>query len=230
MTRMISSRFRRTAVAAAGCALGLALTAPAHATIFVLDLTGTVANATYGSFDSMGQHYNTGLLDVGTGTGLPFTVSAGDEVQISLALDGLFTVPGATGYQFFGVNLIDSSGLNPVFLPSPPAPEATTGTVTFSGGTGAALGAPSTNCGNCLTNLYGHPGPVGAFNFTGLFADTFVGDPTLAAPFTVNDVTISYQVNSAAVPEPATWGLMILGFGGLGAALRRRRTQFAHAA
>ena len=31
------------------------------------------------------------------------------------------------------------------------------------------------------------------------------------------------------VPEPATWGLMILGFGGIGAALRRRRTATAFA-
>lgn len=30
---------------------------------------------------------------------------------------------------------------------------------------------------------------------------------------------------SAAVPEPATWGLMILGFGGIGAVMRRRKVQ-----
>jgi hypothetical protein len=30
-----------------------------------------------------------------------------------------------------------------------------------------------------------------------------------------------------SVPEPATWGLMILGFGGIGAVLRRRRTSLA---
>jgi hypothetical protein len=29
------------------------------------------------------------------------------------------------------------------------------------------------------------------------------------------------------VPEPGTWALMIAGFGGIGAALRRRRTQVA---
>ena len=32
---------------------------------------------------------------------------------------------------------------------------------------------------------------------------------------------------AVAVPEPATWGLMLLGFGGLGAALRRRRASLA---
>ena len=147
-----------------------------------------------------------------------------------MTLDATFTVPGATGYQFFGVNLINSSGANPVFLPSPPNPEATTGTVTFSGGTGALLGTLGTSCGNCLTNLLGRPGPASAFTFTGLFADTFVGSPTLAAPFTVDDVTISYQVNSAisaAVPEASTWAMLILGFAGVGLSLRWREKVLA---
>ena len=34
-------------------------------------------------------------------------------------------------------------------------------------------------------------------------------------------------VNSGAVPEPATWGLMILGFGAIGSVLRRRRNVLA---
>jgi hypothetical protein len=35
------------------------------------------------------------------------------------------------------------------------------------------------------------------------------------------------DVNAVAVPEPATWALMMLGFGGAGAMLRRRRTALA---
>jgi PEP-CTERM motif len=34
-------------------------------------------------------------------------------------------------------------------------------------------------------------------------------------------------VNFSAVPEPATWGLMLLGFGLMGASMRRRRTRVA---
>ena len=38
------------------------------------------------------------------------------------------------------------------------------------------------------------------------------------------------NISLASVPEPASWSLMILGFGGLGAVLRRRRGQGAVAA
>lgn len=37
-------------------------------------------------------------------------------------------------------------------------------------------------------------------------------------------------ISVTAVPEPATWGLMILGFGAVGATLRRRSTKVAFAA
>jgi hypothetical protein len=33
----------------------------------------------------------------------------------------------------------------------------------------------------------------------------------------------AFQPTTGGVPEPATWGLMVLGFGGLGAVLRRQR-------
>lgn len=44
-----------------------------------------------------------------------------------------------------------------------------------------------------------------------------------AAPNTI----LTYNLRTGWVPEPGTWALMILGFGGIGAALRRKRSDGA---
>lgn len=44
------------------------------------------------------------------------------------------------------------------------------------------------------------------------------------------DVTFTAQLAAAAVPEPATWGLMLAGFGAAGYALRRRKVSYRQAA
>jgi PEP-CTERM motif len=41
--------------------------------------------------------------------------------------------------------------------------------------------------------------------------------------------TVSFTPSVGAVPEPAAWALMIMGFGGAGAMLRRRRQADTHA-
>ena len=50
---------------------------------------------------------------------------------------------------------------------------------------------------------------------------TFRNDP---AYWHIDDVSVQGAAGTAAVPEPATWGMMLLGFGLVGAAARRRRT------
>ncbi len=54
------------------------------------------------------------------------------------------------------------------------------------------------------------------------------GDPNAAASAYVNDIGSGSQYTNyafavAGVPEPAAWGLMILGFGVVGGAMRRRQ-------
>ena len=68
------------------------------------------------------------------------------------------------------------------------------------------------------------------FNRTGLqsFSYFFVPNQTPGSPGwgQIDNLTIDDRV-TAGVPEPATWAMMILGFGAVGATLRRRRLAFA---
>lgn len=65
--------------------------------------------------------------------------------------------------------------------------------------------------------------PVVSFNFTG--ADTAVAALRLGSTGSSSDY--SFEIDNLAissVPEPATWGMMMLGLGIAGASLRRRRS------
>jgi hypothetical protein len=66
------------------------------------------------------------------------------------------------------------------------------------------------------------PGDVlaGQFNFAGR------EDPWMTFSMSVDDKPLSF---SLGVPEPQTWALMIMGFGGAGAMLRSRRRSLAQA-
>ena len=48
---------------------------------------------------------------------------------------------------------------------------------------------------------------------------------TVTAGKKVTSLSYDAQVLGTAVPEPATWAAMLLGFGGIGATMRRRRSQ-----
>ena len=60
---------------------------------------------------------------------------------------------------------------------------------------------------------------TGSFNFTRQTCFFTCSSKTAAATFNVSSVAF------AAVPEPAAWALMVIGFGGVGAMARRRGTQ-----
>ena len=61
--------------------------------------------------------------------------------------------------------------------------------------------------------------PVVTFNLTGTDASAFsyLRLSSSDNAFEIDDLAV------AAVPEPATWGMMLIGFAGIGMALRRRR-------
>ena len=53
---------------------------------------------------------------------------------------------------------------------------------------------------------------------------------TYTALFNNQTVTLRIAPGVGAVPEPGTWALMLIGFGAIGATVRRRRSQLASAA
>lgn len=101
------------------------------------------------------------------------------------------------------------------------------------------LGATVIQFGN-LSNPFTNFAFVGQTGFVGLDAGdiTLVGNQlqidfrgtcnACGGQITTGDVlTISFD--AGAVPEPATWAMLILGFGAVGASLRRRRSALTYA-
>jgi len=73
------------------------------------------------------------------------------------------------------------------------------------------------NCSFCIVNDNGQ----GKFTVTGPNITTlaFTFDPAIAT-----GKQFRVDLPSDAIPEPATWAMMIVGFGGIGAMMRRRRS------
>ena len=85
-------------------------------------------------------------------------------------------------------------------------------------------GGPALSFTNAVNNPTGNPG----INFQA-FSTNYVANASGQVTIRFfngigNDNYVGLDNVSLAVPEPATWALMIMGFGGAGAMLRRRRT------
>jgi PEP-CTERM motif len=197
-------------------ASALAFAGQVQAATFNLNLTGTLANTTFNSFPFMGDTINTGNLVL---DGLnSFVLNQGDVVNATVTFDGSYMVPG-TAQMFVGFNLFQDGG---AVQPSPTP--STSGLMTFfnSGPTGLPNDTVTTGCGNCLSSIafLGAQGPVSFFQLQ----TSFTIDTLADMDFLINGASVSYQLRdlTGAVPEPASWALMILGFGAVGSAMRRR--------
>ena len=153
-----------------------------------------------------------------------------------------FTVPGASNTRLRGINdagdivgFATGLGLAAGFF--------------LSGGAYSLFNAPGGVNGTNLQDLNNFGVAVGqytdasfnihAFTYdthTSLFTELSIAGATTVQAFGINDlgqVILTTDLASGpnnfiydprAVPEPATWAMMLLGFGGMGAALRRRRS------
>jgi hypothetical protein len=100
------------------------------------------------------------------------------------------------------------SGLTATFDPS-----------TLDNTLGAGFGAPG-GYQNSEKISFGFLDPGYNKNLDDTFSIVFTVNGLAGGPLTVDNTVV---VGAGAVPEPATWGLMILGFAAVGAGLRNRR-------
>lgn len=195
--------------------------APVAAATFDIALTADPANLTTNNFSIGSNNYRTGQLFSDAFDA--FTISEGDVIRTTLTLSGALTVPGSME-QLFGLNFYHGDYGSPLGYPEGEGPD-TEGTLTFSysmGPTGLTSDTLPGSCSNCLTLISGNI-PGGDFVFDSLVIEQTI--TSLDAPFTIDNAQFTYQLRdvAGAIPEPSTWALTILGFGIVGAAMRRSR-------
>jgi hypothetical protein len=196
-----------TFLAATAATLALATAGAANATQYLLqysDAFGDSAPGTpFGTVDVTGSatdlHF---VINVAPG----MIVDTGQHYAVAMKLSGSgFTYVGPSGFSLTqGASLSSSpfSGFN--------------------------LGLNCNSCGNGASNPYGSSL---TFDITGtglgvLAANNFEGHPINFAVDVVRGGVNTGVIGgglSGPVPEPSAWALMILGFGGVGAAIRSRR-------
>lgn len=190
----------------------------AQAAVHTLLLTGTVSNGNF-SFQEIGPiHYDQWVLSLdGLDSLNAFNVEQGDTINATITLDQLFTVPASVDITTFGFAL-GGAGF-------PGGNTGTNGTFDFFNGiTLVKSGAGGTTTSTQIASgVAFFPPDNGAFTFDS-FITSFTID-TLSGPASLDYALATYTLfsPSGAVPEPATWAMMIVGFGGVGAMVRRRR-------
>lgn len=168
---------------------------------------GTADTATgldFGSaFGNTGNGFGTnGTALVGNATG-SFAGLDGTFASIAdIALGAVANPTSSNPFISFGANSpISLNFSNAAYTRSPLGTSVTiSGVATFLNGVAA-----DTNTGNFSLSVSSQGGSPTATNFT------FTGNASADAV--------------AAVPEPATWAMMLVGFGGIGFAMRRRKSK-----
>ncbi|THD57485.1 PEPxxWA-CTERM sorting domain-containing protein [Phenylobacterium sp.] len=225
------------AASAAGLALGASAAQAATVTVNASDDLYNLSGASLPG-DSAVAINVTGLtsLTFSASTGATVTVNGGNynDADGAGSVSGEFNT-GANGIS--GITTSTAGFLAGTFVSGSPSPTAPTA-LDFSGGTSFASLSPLLQqaffIGDGLTGdatgaTQTFYVPTGATTlFLGLTdACGYSGAPSCFSDnfgsFSVTTARVATGAGMGGVPEPASWALMIAGFGGAGAALRQRR-------
>jgi hypothetical protein len=148
--------------------------------------------------------------DGGGGITSSFMFNAGDLVTLMFDLSGnqrnATTDSFSAGFTFGGLTQIANYTLL-----------GTWGVANIGGFNTTGISTSSAIAGNTGFSSYG-------LRFRALTAGSLTANVSTSSNDNVGPILDNFSLTIAAVPEPATWGFMILGFGLVGGALRRRRT------
>jgi hypothetical protein len=205
------------------------LTAPALALVAALGLTATQAAAanliTNGGFE---DGATTSTMDGNTNTGVPdgWTPNAAFDLEPSFNHQQLgFANSGSYSLSIGNYDYEALAALSQTF--SDVVGATYTGTFyAFDGGANGDSGAflDASIDGTTLKALDDTVASYTkeTFTFTGTGSDTFtIAAQTNPSEWFVDDVSIQ---GAGAVPEPASWAMMLLGVGAIGTLLRSRRS------
>jgi len=192
----------------------------AQATVHTISLFGSVGSGFSQTVFAGPSRFDFFTLSLSGLEGLnAIDVVQGDTIDATVTLDTLLNVPASVDRTGFFLSL---QGDN-----FPGGDTGVTGPMSFFNGMDLVFALPSgltTSTEQLIVSGNLFPPDNVALSFDS-FTTSFTVD-TLSGPWTLGRAVAGYLLVSpgmAAVPEPATWAMMIIGFGGVGALMRRRR-------
>lgn len=154
----------------------------------------------------------------------PVTIGAGDTLDITIDFLGGAVTIGAGSPIWFGLLTGVGDTLD------------TVSTISFTGGSANLVSSfgplPQTNSAVHVGSFFANPLiTTGAGDFSFVTANQLLDVISAPAGPRVYDSAFFFYATTitggGVIPEPATWGLMIAGFGLVGAAIRRRTAAIA---
>ena len=192
---------------------------PAGAASFSLSLAGDISNFSNFQATCCGIAFNMFSLNLtGLDASNAITVAQGDTISATVTLNGLYSIPASPDRTDILLYLTGSS--------FPAENTGVQGTFTFFNG-GTQVG--SFGYGSTTSSQLASFAALFPPSNTSITFDSFTDDLTitdLVQPATLDGANFTYSLDTAigaAVPEPASWAMMIGGFGLVGAATRRRK-------